>query len=125
MTARNDSLVADYLTRVSRATEGLPSDQRDELIRDLREHIETRRVELSDETEADVREILDRLGDPEVIARAAAEDSGVPPKPTARRRYLWIAAAVIGAVVLFALCAGVLVFAQDSQQGVAIGAYQR
>nr|WP_296063620.1 hypothetical protein [uncultured Actinoplanes sp.] len=79
MTERNDVLVADYLSRVSRATAGLPPEQRDELLRDLREHIETGRAELDEETEAQVRDILERLGEPAVIARAAAEDAGLLP----------------------------------------------
>src|SRR4051794_27173499 len=79
MTERNDVLVADYLSRVSRATAGLPPEQRDELLRDLREHIEAGRAELSEDTEAQVRDILERLGEPSVIARAAAEDAGLVP----------------------------------------------
>jgi uncharacterized membrane protein len=79
MTERNDVLVADYLSRVSRATAGLPPEQRDELLRDLQEHIETGRAELDEETEAQVRDILERLGEPSVIARAAAEDAGPLP----------------------------------------------
>lgn len=79
MTDRIDSLVADYLARVSRATAGLAADRRDELVRDLREHIETSRADLPAETEAEVRGILERLGDPAVIARAAAEEDGLAP----------------------------------------------
>ena len=79
MTERNDVLVADYLSRISRATAGLPPEQRDELLRDLQEHIDTGRAELDEETEAQVRDILERLGEPSVIARAAAEDAGLLP----------------------------------------------
>lgn len=143
MTERNDSLVGEYLTRVSRATANLPSERRDELIRDLREHIETSRSELSAETEAEVRQILERLGDPTVIARAAAEDAGLPvgrpeagamsgrqpaaaKEPTARRRrHLWLAAAIVGSVLLLALCAGALFFAKDTQEGAAMTTFQR
>lgn len=134
MTDRIDSLVAEYLARVSRATAGLSADRRDELVRDLREHIETSRAELSVETEAQVRGILERLGDPAVIARAAAEDAGLPPSPgemsgavdeprtagSRRRRRLWLIVAIVGVIVLLALLVGALFFAQDTQGGSAM-----
>ncbi len=127
MTERNDSLVAEYLAHVSRATAGLPADRRDELVRDLSEHIETSRADLSAETEAGVRGILERLGDPSVIARAAAEEAGLSavsveerPMAGSRRRRLWLIAAVLGVVVLLILVVAALFFVQDSQVGVAI-----
>lgn len=135
MTEHNDVLVADYLARVSRATAGLPPEQRDELLRDLQEHIDSGRSELTQETEAQVREILDRLGEPSVIARAAAEDAGpsayasptYPPAPDALittnvaatsrpRSHLAVIIAIGVAVVLLALCAGGLFFVSSSTQ---------
>ncbi|MGW4211737.1 HAAS signaling domain-containing protein [Lentzea sp. NPDC004789] len=124
MTERNDSLVADYLARVSRATAGLPADRRDELARDLREHIEASRADLPAETEAEVRGILDRLGDPAVIARAAAEEAGLSVAPAAvdgrspRRLRLWLVATIVGVVVLLVLVAVFLT--RDSQGGAAM-----
>lgn len=127
MTDRNDVLVEDYLSRVSRATAGLPPDQRDELLLDLQEHIDSGRSELTQETEAQVREILDRLGEPSVIARAAAEDAEpspyasttYPPAPDApiegrSRSHLAVIIAIGVAVVLLALCAGALFFVSSS-----------
>jgi Predicted membrane protein len=69
---RGDALVADYLERVWEAAAGLDPVRREELIQDLREHIAAARAELSPETEAGVQTILDRLGDPAVIAAEAA-----------------------------------------------------
>ena len=127
MTERIDSLVADYLAEVSRATAGLPRDRRDELIRDLREHIEAGRAELPDETEHQVREILERLGDPLIIAQAAAEDAPVEtdksemygsgwnkPQRVRNLRPLWILAIVAAIGAIFVLCAGFLFFAQSN-----------
>jgi uncharacterized membrane protein len=130
MSERNDSLVADYLARVSRATAGLPADRRDELVSDLREHIETSRADLPAETEAEVRGILDRLGDPAVIARAAAEDVGPSAvlgeasdrstvKPSRRRR-VWLVVAILGVIVLLLLIVAALFFARDSDGGAAM-----
>ncbi|MBX6751400.1 MAG: hypothetical protein IRY85_17345 [Micromonosporaceae bacterium] len=76
---RGDDLVAEYLDRVRAAAAGLDPARREELIQDLREHIEAARAELSTETEEDIRAILDRLGDPTAIAAEAAV--GEPPRP--------------------------------------------
>ncbi|MFI6101116.1 HAAS signaling domain-containing protein [Lentzea sp. NPDC051213] len=133
MSERNDSLVAEYLARVSRATAGLPADRRDELVSDLREHIETSRADLSAETEAEVRGILDRLGDPAAIARAAAEDAGlaatggtsdvVEVRSTAdssSRRRLWLIVAILGVIVLLLLVMAALYFTHSSESGAAM-----
>lgn len=66
-----DRLVEDYLTEVARATAALPAGQRDDLIADLREHITVARAELDPPTEAGIRTILDRLGEPAAIAEEA------------------------------------------------------
>ncbi|MFC7530270.1 hypothetical protein [Actinoplanes sp. GCM10030250] len=135
MTDHNDSLVKDYLAEVSRATAGLPPERRDELIRDLREHIASDRAELPDETEHNVLEILERLGDPSIIAQAAAEDVEMPGPPpvtpaapfapgatsvvsAARpsRRPLWIIAAIVAVAGLLVLCSGLLFLARDEGQ---------
>ncbi len=73
MTTTNDALVDEYLARVPAPPPGSP-ERRDELIRDLREHIETDRAELPDESEVGVRGTLERLGDPEMIAREAHQE---------------------------------------------------
>jgi uncharacterized membrane protein len=122
MTQTNDALVDEYLERVARAAAGLLPDRRDELVRDLREHIETERAELDGDSEAGVREILERLGDPEMIAREAAQETGnvltvAPPVIRKRRTTMWI---IVGAVVVLAilvLCAGTTLLSRSSQSG--------
>jgi uncharacterized membrane protein len=74
---KSDDLVENYLSQVEREIGDLPGSRRTELLRDLREHIATARAELPGGTEAGIREILSRLGDPEVIA-AAAHDAADP-----------------------------------------------
>lgn len=126
----NDSLVEEYLAQVSRATAALPQVRRDELICDLREHIQTSRADLPAETEAQVREILEQLGDPENIARAAAEGGDLPPAGpsptgiapgTSRSRGLRLAlvaaAAVVVVVLILMICLGTLFFSNDSTGG--------
>ncbi len=65
-----DGLVADYLSRLERAAAALPPDRRHELVEELRAHI----ASAAPADEAEVRTLLDRLGEPEEIAAVAHED---------------------------------------------------
>ena len=81
-----DRLVEEYLGEVAHACAGLPALHRMDLMADLREHIAVARAELPAQSEAAVRGILHRLGEPAVIAaeaRAAAPPFavGVMPMP--------------------------------------------
>jgi len=109
-TDRNDQLVDDWVSAVRRASADLPAEQRDDLLADLREHVAAARAELRPETEADVRTILDRLGDPATIAAEAR--LGTPPAEPGRRRGRSGASIVLVAVVVIValLCAASLYF---------------
>jgi hypothetical protein len=68
-----DRAVKDYLKRLAGASRGLPRADRRELRSQIEEHL---RVALSpDPSEAEVRTLLDRLGDPDEIV---AEQYGPP-----------------------------------------------
>jgi uncharacterized membrane protein len=115
MSHPNDPLVGEYLDAVTRATADLPADRRADLLADLREHIAAARAELVPETEAGVRTILDRLGDPAGIAAEARLGEPAPAAPAApgpvrnthgmRNAVLVIVAAV---VLMCAVGAGLL-----------------
>ncbi len=86
-------LVRDYLTRLEDACRALPPDRRAEVLADVREHVRQAVVaeqEAGSSPEVAVRTALDRLGPPEEIARADADDA-VPPRsdraPGAMQRY--------------------------------------
>ncbi len=69
--------MSDYLGRLSTAAGSLAPARRDELVAEVREHIEqATRAEREEGNlgEAGVRNVLDRLGLPEEIARAAVDD---------------------------------------------------
>jgi hypothetical protein len=68
-------LVTGYLAEVERAAADLPRRRRAELLADLEEHILAELGELKPQTVAGTREILDRLGDPYVIAEEARHDA--------------------------------------------------
>jgi uncharacterized membrane protein len=71
MSTDDDQLVEDYLRELHIAAQGLPADRRDELIEEITAHIAEARQ--SDGSPLAVRNILDRLGDPGDIVRAAAD----------------------------------------------------
>jgi uncharacterized membrane protein len=121
MTTSINSLVDRYLSAVAQATADLPAHIREDLLTDLREHIHAARADLSPETEAGVRTILDRLGDPASIAAAARQDqpppqltpvpaASVPAVPHRSRSWIWVVAALVLGVPLAVCVAGALLF---------------
>jgi hypothetical protein len=72
MTTTANSLVADYLHQLERAARALPRAQRDELLAEIRAHLDTGLA--PDTSEAEVRNLLDDLGPPADIVAAAAPD---------------------------------------------------
>lgn len=74
MTAPHASqIVEGYLARLEVELAVLPADRRRELLADVREHIAEARAGLEQETDADLFNVLDRLGEPTELARAAAD----------------------------------------------------
>lgn len=116
-----DSLVDSYLRAAARAAADLPPQRREELMTDLREHIAAARAELNPETEAGMRTILDRLGDPASIAAEARRDAPPQPGPlpaanahaaphrsTSR---VWVVVGLVLGVLSLAVCVvGALIF---------------
>ena len=67
-----------YLDRLDKELADLPLDRRRELIDEIRGHIAEALLSVADPTEADVRNVLDRLGDPADIAAEARDRFDVP-----------------------------------------------
>jgi uncharacterized membrane protein len=119
-----DRLVEEYLAAVADACAGLAPSRRDELVADLREHIAVARAGLRQPGEADIRSILDRLGEPDAIAAEArvgepsvpARPRGTTPPPRASRPSAYgavIAVAVLGFLaVLLAMAVGLVLVVQ-------------
>src|SRR4029077_9828605 len=90
-----DQLTNEYLARLEGALALVPPARRDELMSEVRAHIAEARSALPNETDSDVMNILERLGDPAEMAAAETERlESVPParKPS---RALEIAAIVL------------------------------
>ena len=79
-----DKLVQRYLAQLDRALQGVDTTRREEILAEVREHIEEGRIGLDPDDAASVRTLLNRVGDPAAIAAEA----GAPP-PDSRRWDAW------------------------------------
>jgi uncharacterized membrane protein len=84
MSTTPDKLVERYLKHLEVELDDLPRDRRREIVDEIAGHIAEARAALEHETEADVRNILEGLGDPADIAADAGERFDV--RPTSERR---------------------------------------
>jgi hypothetical protein len=82
--SNDDELVSDYLRRLNGAASGLPADRRHELVEEITAHIAEARA-ASPGQPGDVRTILDQLGAPEEIVRAATEGTAAAGVAQVRR----------------------------------------
>jgi hypothetical protein len=90
-----DQLVHDYLGKLDTALADLPRSRREEILDEISNHIAEERGRLRDESDADVRNLLERVGDPAEVADAARDDTVDARVPQSSRR--------IGAVEILAL----------------------
>jgi hypothetical protein len=100
-----DKLVERYVKHLEIELDDLPRDRRSEIVDEIAGHIAEARAGLEHETEADVRNILDGLGDPVEIAADARERFDVRPATSASYKPGWIE---VGALVLL-LVGGLIV----------------
>jgi hypothetical protein len=80
MKAHTDPLVDDYLRRLDAAASRLPADQREELVSEIRDHLQEALRQTPAGDQAAVPNALERLGSPEEIVAAAADPA--PGQPT-------------------------------------------
>jgi len=107
MTSNHDpvveQIVDEYLRRLEQAAARLPADQRAELVLQIREHVDAA-CERDGSSEAAVRTILDRLGDPADIV--AGESGEIPqplaPPPVVTKPSPWGVLEVLAVVLLIA-----------------------
>jgi uncharacterized membrane protein len=84
--------VKEYLHELDQEIRDLPRSRRQELLGEIHEHIDSALAESPAHDEAEVRNVLDRLGDPSDIAEEARQRFGVPMQ---RSRGLEIAAVIL------------------------------
>jgi Domain of unknown function (DUF4190) len=73
MNVNADPLVEDYLRHLEAVAAGLPGYRREELLAEIRAHLDEALRQVPAGDEAAVRSVLDRLGSPEEIVAAAAD----------------------------------------------------
>jgi len=80
--------VGEYLRRLQRSMGDVPAERREEILAEIEEHIAELLAENPAETDADVRNVLERVGHPEDIAAEARERFEIIPvtrfRPTSR-----------------------------------------
>jgi uncharacterized membrane protein len=104
MTPTTDKLVERYLKHLDVELDDLPRDRRREMVDEISGHIAEARADLEHETEADVRNILEGLGDPADIAADARERFEVrPPATQPKTRWMEILA------LIFLLVGGLII----------------
>jgi hypothetical protein len=99
MTTEADALILRYLQDLESQLGDLPGNRRQELLDEVSAHIAAARADLAPETEAGVRTMLERLGDPADIAAEARDRAGVEAGP-ARPATPWLEIATVVLLVL-------------------------
>jgi HAAS len=114
--------VGEYLRRLQRLMSDVPDECRDEILSEIEEHINERLSELPSAGDAEVRNVLERLGDPGDIAADARERFGVKaPTPQkmskGTRRIIVIAVALLVGIPLILVALGALTGVETSFEG--------
>jgi hypothetical protein len=91
-------LAEDYLARLDRAAQALPAPDRDELLAELRSHLQTALAPGA--TDADVLNLLRELGSPDDIIAAAQPERSIPLTALSRPASPWGALEVIAVLAL-------------------------
>jgi len=81
MTTTADTLVDHYLRDLEAELRGFPANRRREILDEVGEHITAARAAQDTQSEAAIRTVLERLGDPADIAAEARERLGIPAQP--------------------------------------------
>jgi hypothetical protein len=74
MTSTAESIVNDYMRRLEQDLSGLSSDVARDVASQIREHIAAALSTISNPSESDVRNILQEVGSPLIIAKAASAE---------------------------------------------------
>jgi hypothetical protein len=100
MVTTHDPLVRRYLDTLERELGDLPRDRRREILEEIREHIEEARTSDQLESEADIRNLLERVGDPSEIAAEARDRFGIRGKRPGAMEVLTLVLLLIGGIVV-------------------------
>jgi len=100
MVTSADNIVGRYLGRLEHELRSVPAARRSEVMQEIAGHIAAAREELAAETDADVLNILDRVGDPIEIAADARDRFGVQERRSNWREVAAIILLPFGGVII-------------------------
>jgi Protein of unknown function (DUF1700) len=100
VSTRTDGSVERYLRDLDRALRDLPGARRREIVEEIRGHIEEGRAQGDVQSDADIHELLDRLGEPEDIAADARERFGIRQVKVGALEVIALIMLPIGALIL-------------------------
>ncbi|MGD0560099.1 MAG: hypothetical protein ABSA93_34670 [Streptosporangiaceae bacterium] len=106
-TRLGEEMIEDYLLQLRGALRSAPTGRREQIVKDVAQHIAEARAEEPSSDEPTISRLLDRIGPPEAIAAAFEETSDTggelqPPSPVHAAVRLMYAGAVISVVTAFA-----------------------
>jgi uncharacterized membrane protein len=96
----DDGPVKSYLDQLERDLVALPRSKRTEIVDEIRGHIDEALADHPPENEADLRNLLDRIGDPSEIAAEARERFGIRVKRPGALENITIPLLLIGGVFI-------------------------
>jgi hypothetical protein len=99
MTTTADTLVDNYLRDLKAELRDLPAPRQREILDEVGEHITAARAAQDTQSEAAIRTLLERLGDPADIAAEARDRFGVPARP-AKQATPWLEVATLVALLV-------------------------
>jgi uncharacterized membrane protein len=100
MSATTDQLVSDYLRELRNELSDLPRTSGQEVLDEIGEHIVAARNELGAESEAAIRNVLERLGEPAAIADEARDRFGVDRRQAGWREIAALVLLPVGGLIL-------------------------
>jgi hypothetical protein len=95
-----NATVEHYLHDLEEELRDLPPAGRRELLEEIREHIGEALAEIPDGEEAEVRNVLERVGEPAVIAEEARDRFGIRRAKPGAREILAVIMLLIGGLIL-------------------------
>lgn len=117
-----DQIVEQYLSRLNVALADIRPERREQLMESIIDHISEARSALSADSEVALRDILDRVGQPEDIAAEALGDQTESPVLRLRRIRRWVVIAVVAVVVVAGLRLGISLIATNDNASPGISA---